>query len=157
MNQFEGISPEVLNPPAVVVQAFDEVRALVEIQEAVARRDEAKGEFKDAISVVGRKLIEARRAMPDVPSRGSRGHLTYSPAFLAFIEKTGLTKSTARHYMSYVRNPKTLEKQRNNALCHGGTGRRRRRLLTEVLDLLTKAPDLNTAIAVVREEINEIK
>ena len=89
---------------AEVQQAFDEERALAEIREQMVRKGAAKGEFQDAILPIGRQFIAARRAMPDVA--GVSGRLTYGPAFLAFIEKSGLGRRTACIYMTYARNPK---------------------------------------------------
>lgn len=157
----ENIRPDVLNPPAIVVAAFDEARALEEIKAAVAARDEAKGEFKDAILVIGQKLIEARRAMPGIIGRNGRE--TYSSAFLAFVEQCGLSIHTARSYVTFARDPKRLERHRGRT--HKGNNKRfigrlketRRCALEEVRDLLQQAPDLETAQRIIQEELDEIK
>lgn len=152
----DPLRPDVINPPAIVQAAFDEARALVEIKAAVERRNTAKGEFKHAVLVIGQRLVEARRAMPDVV--GVRGARTgaYSPAFLAFIEKCGLARSTAQNYMGYVRDPRRLERAR--AQTNGTTVRAgwRRKTLTEVQALLAEAPDLATASRIIAEELNEL-
>ena len=154
--------PDVLNPPAIVVQAFDEARALEEIKAAVERRDEAKGEFKGAVLVIGQTLIEARRAMPGTAL--PNGMEKYSPAFLAFIEKCGLARITAIGYMGFARNParytakvaggKALKKALRAA--RGADYYPRRRILAEVSALLAEAPDLETARRVITEELNEL-
>lgn len=159
------MTPEQINPPAMIQAAFDEARALAECRELIARRDEAKGEFKDAILLLGQKFIEARRMMPDVPSRSDGGGArTYSPAFRAFIEKCGLAHITACHYMSFARDPKKLEahkKRKADITAKAGgsgayqNGRSRRRALVEVLDMLKKAADLDAAIEAIQEELNE--
>jgi hypothetical protein len=154
-----SIAPEVVSPPAYVVQAFDEAKAVAECRALIERRDEAKGEFKDAILELGQKLIEARRAMPGVKGKGKE---VYSPAFLAFVEKCGLAKDSAGIYMGYARDPRRLEKNRANTAAlikkKGGTkGYYRRKTLTEVRELLQQAPDVATALRVIEEELNEIK
>ena len=151
------IRPDVLNPPAIVVQAFDEARAVEECKALIERRDEAKGEFKDAILALGQKFIEARRAMPDVPNLKGGG-LMYGPAFLAFIEKCGLAKPTAAKYMSYVKDPRRLMATRTRGLADTNRyrARLRRQTLAEVSALLVEAPDLETARRIITEELNEL-
>jgi hypothetical protein len=141
---------------------FDEARALEEIKSQLERRDEAKGEFKDAILLIGQKLIEARRALPGASIGNGE---SYSPAFLAFIEKSGVKKVTASMYMSYARDPRRLdaERARQRAITAkmGGAMQRastthRRRTLADVQALLAEAPDLETARRIITEELNEL-
>lgn len=154
------MTPEQINPPAVVQAAFDEARALAECRELIARRDEAKGEFKDAVALLGQKLIEARRAMPGV--MGPFNKESFSPGFLAFVEKTGLALSTAKSYMVFARDPKKREAYnakkgiRNAAKYRAKRNRDRRLALEEVVELLGQAPDLATARRVIQEELNAI-
>lgn len=147
------MTPEQINPPAMIQAAFDEARALVECRELIARRDEAKGEYKDAILLLGQKFIEARKAMPGVIAPG--GNERYSPAFKAFVEKTGLSIITACNYMCYARNPKRLEAARARATVSSLASTRRAKILKEVAQLLAEAPDLATARRVIQEELNE--
>jgi hypothetical protein len=155
-----SIAPEVVSPPAYVVQAFDEAKAVAECRTLVKRRDEAKGEFKDAILALGQKLIEARRAMPGVILTGGHGGVreSYSLAFLAFVEKCGISRAAASQYMSYARNP--LTSVRNKAHYASKNTPKffyRRKTLAEVRELLQQAPDVATALRVIEEELNEIK
>jgi hypothetical protein len=150
-----SIAPEVVSPPAYVVQAFDEAKAVAECRALVERRDEAKGEFRIATLVLGQKLIEARRAMPGVVT--TFGNETYSPAFLAFVEKCGLAKCTALQYMSYARNPARMMEHSKRASHARRVARTRHKTLTEVRELLQQAPDVATALRVIEEELNEIK
>jgi hypothetical protein len=159
MNQFAphlNVMHPALNPPAIVQAAFDEERALAEVRQAIERRDEAKGEYKDAILAIGQVLIDARRAMPGVMVGGSE---KYSPQFLAFVEKCGLGKMTAAHYMGFVRDPKRLELLRQKAALDrrrgGPTVRVRRKTLKEVLDMLKDADSVEQAMEVIRGELNE--
>lgn len=144
------MTPEQINPPAMIQAAFDEAQALAECRELIARRDEAKGEFKDAILLLGQRLIAARKAMPGATGIG--GKENYSVAFKAFLEKVGLATNTASTYMSYARNPARLAAQRSR----DSQRARRTKVLTEVAELLAQAPDLDTARRVIQEELNAI-
>ena len=146
----EVITPEQLSPPAMIRAAFDEARALAECKELIARRDEAKGEFKDAVLLLGQKLIEARRAMPDVVF--SDGKKCYSRGFSGFLEKAGLTVGGAYSYMRFARDPAKLDRARRQARVGPRT-----RVLKEVVELLAQAPDLATARQVIQEELDAIK
>jgi len=148
-----ALTPETISPPALVQAAFDEARALAECKELIERRDDAQGEVKEAFLLLGQKLIQARRAMPGTMK--PNGTEKYSPTFLAFIDKVGLTLATARRYMSFARDPKRLEANRAHARKRGSE--RRVRVLKEVVELLAQAPDLETARRVIQEELNEIK
>ena len=147
------MTPEQINPPAMIQAAFDEARALAECRELIARRDEAKGEYKDAVLLLGQKFIEARRMMPGAVM--PNGQENYSDQFKAFVEKAGLSVKTARHYMRYARNPKALERQRAVGRARDGARYRRAKVLKEVAQLLAEAPDLATARRVIQEELNE--
>lgn len=146
------MTPEQINPPAMIQAAFDEARALAECRELIARRDEAKGEFKDAILLLGQKFIEARRMMPGTMAPG--GMERYSPAFLAFVAKTGLSMGTAASYMGYARKPERLMVHRER-VNHNNKFAHRAKILKEVAQLLAEAPDLATARRVIQEELNE--
>lgn len=143
-------APGPVPPSAYVQAAFDEEQAAARVKEATARRDDARADYKDAILEIGRILVEARRAMPDVPGVTGRG--AFSPQFLAFVAKCGLAKQTARLYMGYARNPKILEAQRRR-------GRIRRvprpKVLAEILEMLREAGSVEEAIAVIEGELSE--
>lgn len=143
---------EQINPPAMIQAAFDEARALAECRELIARRDEAKGEFKDALLLLGQKFIEARRMMPGSPR--PNGQENYSDRFKAFVEKTGLAIGTAANYMGYARKPERLMLHREK-INHNNKFARRAKVLKEVAQLLAEAPDLATARRVIQEELNE--
>jgi hypothetical protein len=140
-----------MTPSAYVQAAFDEARALAECKALLERRDEAKGEFKDAVLLLGQKLTEARRAMPGVIGPG--GHEKYSPAFRSFIGQLGLALTTAKGYISFARNPARLAASRKRHY----SGMRRVRVLKEVAELLAQAPDIETARRVIQEELSEVK
>lgn len=146
----------VSRPVAAVVQAaFDEERALAKVQEAIGRRDDAKGEYQDAILEIGRTLAEARRAMPG-PIIG--GVESYGPRFLAFIEKCGLAKHTAKTYMSYARDPQRLfaKRERNTVRGRNQTAQyARRKTLEEIVDMLRAADSIEQAIETIQGELNE--
>lgn len=165
MNEVHFTGHNMLNPPAIVRQAFDEATAVAECRALIERKDAAKGDFKDATLLLGQRLLDARRAMPDVPRFGTHGKLLCSPAFRAFVEKCGIAWHTARCYMNYARNPQALEQARlRNRQHHEATGgshkatvnRARRKTLAEVQALLAEAPDLETARRVIAEELNEL-
>lgn len=147
------MTPEQINPPAMIQAAFDEARALAECRELIARRDEAKGEFKDAILLLGQKFIEARRMMPG--RRALNGVETYSDQFKAFVEKTGLSMSTVCGYMSFARKPESLTAHRKRGTRSSRAATHRMKALKEVAQLLAEAPDLATARRVIQEELNE--
>ena len=149
------LNPQVISPPGFVQAAFDEARALAECKDLLERREAAKGEYKSVILLLGAKLIEARRAMPDVVFGNSKP--CYSRGFAAFIDKLGLKPSTAYSYMRFARDPKKLEAQKTRVQELTGPGRRRARVLREVAELLEQAPDLATARRVIQEELDEIK
>ncbi len=149
---------DLISPPAMIQAAFDEARALAECRELIARRDEAKGEFKDAVLLLGQRLVAARKAMPGAPLPNGREH--FSPAFVSFVEKTGLSFGTVKRYMTYARNPRQLESQRARERERAGITvssfkHQRVKVLTEVAKLLAEAPDLATARRVIQEELNE--
>ena len=137
---------------AEVRQAFDEERALAEIREQMVRKGAAKGEFQDAILVMGQTLTAARRAMPGAP--GIAGRENFSAAFLAFVARAGIKRSTAKLYMFYARNPDRLTADRKIKAEHnlGRTGRRyyRAETLSEIRDAL-----LNASKEEVLEAINQ--
>jgi hypothetical protein len=151
----EGFFSAFRNPPAIVVQAFDEEKALAECRALIEQRDGAKGEFKDAIIALGQKLIEARRAMPGQPLPNGRER--HSPAFVAFFEKCGLSRSTANSYMSYARDPKRLEKNRDSVRQHGGGSRyARHRTLKEMLAAINNGYSLAEIKAAIQKELSSV-
>jgi hypothetical protein len=95
---------------AEVRYVFDEEKALAECKELIARRDEAKGEFKDTIVEIGKRLLEARRAWPD--ERLPQGGVGYSKQLRTFIAKLGIEHNTGKRYMSYARDPSRLAENR---------------------------------------------
>lgn len=132
--------------------AFDEERAVAEIREQVARKQDARGEYRSAVLEIGAQLLAARRAMPDVPKLRAGG-TQYSPQFLAFIEKTGLGVSTAQIYMGYARNPASFEAYRQRDKRYGGSGYYvRRKALTEIRDALLNASK-EEVLAAINEEL----
>lgn len=143
------MTPEQINPPAMIQAAFDEARALAECRELIARRNEARGEFKSAVLLLGQRLIAARAAMPG--PMGVAGRESYSVGFKAFLGKLGLAMSTASAYMSYARDPARLSAQK----VRESHRTRRAKVLKEVAELLAEAPDLATARRVIQEELNE--
>lgn len=122
-------------PVAEVWQAFDEEAALARVKELIGRRDDAQGEKQDAILKIGQEFIEMRRRFPGEMVKGME---RYSPRFLAFIEKTGLVKETARHYMCYARDPKKLElhRARDRGTKATYATRGRTKVLAEIRDAL---------------------
>lgn len=147
--------PDVINPPAIVVQAFDEKKALAEIKAAVELRDESKAGYKDAILQIGSWLTAARRAMPGTKVGGSE---RYSPGFLNFVASTGLTPDTARNYMGYVRDPSRLEAKRKlDSDRMARVSRVRRKTLAEIVKALDNGFTPDEVIAAIRKEINESK
>jgi hypothetical protein len=144
------------HPPAIYAPAFDEQHALVTARNLLAQRDAAKGDYKDAVLALGRLLADVRRTLPDVP--GQRGTLTFSPAFLAFTEKVGLTRSTVTQYMSYARDPKRLEANRsrmrgNNTPKH----RYRRQTLEQILAAIENGFTADDIRAAIRKELDAPK
>jgi len=142
------MTPEQINPPAIVQAAFDEARTLAECRELIARRNDARGEFKDAVLLLGQRLVAARAAMPGPVGVG--GKESYSAGFKAFLEKLGLATNTASTYMSYARDPARLSAQK----VRESQRTRRAKVLKEVAELLAQAPDLDTARRVIQEELN---
>jgi hypothetical protein len=156
---------DLINPPAIVRQAFDEEKALAECRELIARRDEAKGEFKSTILLLGQKLAEARQAWPDtVNSRGCGK--TYNPRLIGFAEKLGIARGSLRSYLGFARNPQRLldhyqrSKKRDATLGGGykrGQGVARRKTLEEILAAYDNGYPPAEIFAAIRKEINEAK
>jgi hypothetical protein len=145
--------PYLYGPPAIVVQAFDEKRALTEIKTLVEYRDESRAGYKDSILQIGSWLIAARRAMP---GRKIGGAEKFSDEFLAFIASAGIAMNTARQYMFHARNPGSLEAKRRadtaTRLSHG-----RRKTLEEIVKALDNGFTADEVIAAIRKELNESK
>lgn len=154
MNLLSDIAPEVISPPALVQAAFDEVKAVAECRVLIERRDDARGDYSEAIIALGQKLIDARKAMPGPVLKN--GTESYSPRFLVFIEKLGLSRSTAVSYMCFARNPQRLANAHNRYKRYT-VGGYRKKTLTEVQELLIQASTLEEARRVIEEELNEIK
>src|SRR5438270_13770063 len=93
-----------------VRQLFDEARSLAACRVLIEQRDTAKGEYIDAVLALGHQLIQVRRAVPGASVRP--GQESYSPTFLAFIEKLGIHRATATRYMSQARDPRKLDARR---------------------------------------------
>lgn len=135
MNPFENIPPEIINPPALVQQAFDEERMLAEVKVLIAQRDDGRETSNDAILAIGHKFLAARRALPGIPAaHGERD----SEAFRTLIGKVGLSRSTILGYMSYARRPDSLKRKRALART-GGKFSSRTRFLKEIRDALLNA------------------
>ena len=146
------VRPEVLNPPAIVVQAFDEKKALAEIRTAIEQRDESKAGYRTAILDIGSWLATARRSMPGAKIGKVE---TYSPAFKEFVAATGLSLQTARIYMGYARNPGQLSAQIKRNV--GRASRARRAVLTEIVKAVDNGHPLDEILAAIRKELDEPK
>lgn len=129
-------------PVAEVRQAFDEEKALAEIREQIALRNEAKGEYGSAIIRTGEILLKVKQQYPN--SEPGKGYVRFgkiNPQFIAFCEKAGISETTARHYIRFARNPEVLVRKtsdnRISIIKRGGqVAINRRKTLTEIRDAL---------------------
>lgn len=151
--------PDVINPPAIVHQAFDEEKALTECRTLIEKRDEAKGECRDAILALGQKLIEARRAMPG--EMNTNGKEKYSPGFRAFIKKIDLSHGVVSTYMRYARNPDVLTAHRDRdrikklGAYHDRSKKLRRLTLAEVLAAYNNGHSPEAIFRAIAEELGQ--
>ena len=127
---FDPIRPDVLNPPAIVREAFDEQALAREWQEACADEQDA----------VTRKQIVLRKALkqwPMVPSHG--GLMMHSPEMRRFVRDVlGMPDDKAGGMNVYARQLlKEGGRERNNAATNVGL-KRARQIKNAVVELVTK-------------------
>lgn len=129
-------------PVAEVRQAFDEERALAEIREQIARRDDATGEYKQAVFRIGDVFVKVKLAYPNIPGKTPTG--AHDPRFVAFCEKAGVSVKRAMRCVSYARKPETyfadVQKQAAHIKARGGAKTIfRNQTLIEIRDALLES------------------